>query len=77
MEEKENLWEKVGNRCLEHALKLLESETAPTIEAAGAIRTLVETAIDIDELNLRQSDQSRFYASVCQGQFSLRNGAGR
>ena len=60
----ENLWLEIGNRCLKQALSLLESETALTVETVGAIKALVTTAIEIEELNLRYEEQCRFYASV-------------
>lgn len=53
MVEREDLWTKVGNKCLTHAAVLLESETAPTEATAETVKTLVETAISIDMLNLR------------------------
>lgn len=71
----ENLWLEIGNRCLKQALSILESETALTMEAVGAIRALVATAIEIEELNLRYEEQSRFYASGSQGHTLLQHKA--
>ena len=54
-EEKEqvNLWEKVGNKCLERALELLGEETVLDDDKARAIDKLTGIAISIDMLNLR------------------------
>ncbi len=54
-EEKEqvNLWEKVGNKCLERALELLGEETVLDDDKTEAIDKLTGIAISIDMLNLR------------------------
>lgn len=53
----ENLWERVGNKCLSRALALLESETVPTAATAETVRALVGAAVSIDALNLRWEQQ--------------------
>lgn len=65
-----NLWERVGNKCLSHALALLESETAPTADTVEAVKGLVKMAISIDMLNLQWARQSRYGAAVFRGQIS-------
>lgn len=68
MSEVKNLWEEIGNKCLQHANKMLEGETVPTAATAETVRTLVETAISIDVLNLRWIEKSRSGERVSQGQ---------
>ena len=48
-----NLWEQVGNGCLQKADLLLKKENIPTAETVEMICRLVSTAIEIDTLNLR------------------------
>lgn len=73
MDEKKNLWEIIGNLCLAKAEQLLKSETAPTAATAGTVKTLVETAIEIDRLNLQWAAQSQCGVRVSPDQlFSLR-----
>ena len=74
--EKENLWEKVGNKCLKQAEKLLDSETAPTAATVGAVKGLVETAISIDMLNLHWAEQNRCGAAAFPGRPSGRKEEG-
>lgn len=69
-------WEQIGNKCLFHALDLLESDTATTAETAVTVRTLVETAVAIGTLNLRLAEQSRFFSSAFLGSPSSQNKAG-
>lgn len=59
MTEHENLWEQVGNKCLEHALAILDNETALDIDKTKAVSGLVSTAVLIDLLNLRWAEQNR------------------
>ena len=66
--ENNNLWEKIGNACLERAQALLESETVSTAATAETVKTLVDVAISIDLLNLRRKEQSRYGARVFPGQ---------
>lgn len=69
----ENLWEQVGNECLIQAIKLLKENTAPTAGTAETVKTLVDTAISIDMLNLRWAAQNRYGAAVFRNQpFSQR-----
>lgn len=68
-EKMDNLWEQVGNECLRQALKLLKENTAPTAGTAETVKTLVDTAISIDMLNLHWAAQNRRYsAAVFRGQ---------
>jgi hypothetical protein len=60
-------WIEIGNKCLSHANTLLEGETTPTMETIRTVRELVETAIEIDRLNLQWAQQSRSGAAVFQG----------
>ena len=48
-----NLWEQVGNGCLQKADLLLKKEDFPNVETVEMICRLVSTAIEIDTLNLR------------------------
>lgn len=67
MAEAINLWEKIGNGCLDKALKLLEKDTTPTATTVGMVRELVETAISIDLLNLCWDGRSQYDAPVFRG----------
>lgn len=60
-EEKEqaNLWEKVGNKCLEHALELLDAGTILDDDKTRAVGKLVEIAISIDMLNLHWEEHKQ------------------
>ena len=51
--EQNNLWEQVGNRCLELARQELNKETAPAAATVETVERLVGIAISIDDLNLR------------------------
>lgn len=64
----EGLWAQVGNKCLSCALALLESETVPAAGTAETVRILVETAVSIDSLNLRWTQQTQSCAAVFRGQ---------
>lgn len=59
-EETNNLWYEVGNKCLEHAKSLLDSETATTAATIEAVTGLVEVAIAIEALNLRWNEKNQF-----------------
>ena len=48
-----NLWEQVGNGCLQKADLLLKKDIIPTVETVEMICRLVSAAIEIDTLNLR------------------------
>ena len=65
--EKENLWEQIGNKCLSYAIAMLKSETVPTAATAEIVKTLVETAISIDMLNLQWVRQNRYGAAGHSG----------
>lgn len=67
----ENLWELIGNNCLKKAATMLEG-TVPTAETAETVKRLVETAIAIDDLNLRWFAQTQSDAVVSQGRFFSR-----
>ena len=45
--ELDELWSTVMRKCLQRAENLLDRETIPTVEIAGTVRELVETAITI------------------------------
>lgn len=66
-EYKNSLWYKVGNKCLEHAQSLLDSETATTAATVEAVKGLVDVAIAIDMLNLRWSEKNQFGAAAFPG----------
>ncbi len=72
MDMQNSLWERLGNHCLQKALKLLESETTPTDVTVRVVRELTETAIAIDSLNLRWQQQNRYGAAVFRGRPSSR-----
>lgn len=67
MDKQDNLWEQVGNKCLQQAVKLLESETTPTEATIRVVRELTKIAIAIDSLNLRWQEQSQYGAAVFRG----------
>ena len=48
-----NLWEQVESDCLLKAKALLKSETVPTEATVKMVRSLVEAAVLIDDLDLR------------------------
>ena len=48
-----NLWEKVGNRCLQRANSELENMEHLTEDGVGLVQKLVSIAIAIDQLNLQ------------------------
>lgn len=62
-----NMWEEVGNKCLTHALALLDEKTAPTGATVETVHALVNIAIEIDCLNLRWAEQSRYGGAAFQG----------
>lgn len=62
-----NLWVQVANKCLRRASKLMDEETAAAGETAAAVKTLVETAIEVDKLNLLWLDRSRLASSAPLG----------
>lgn len=66
--EQVNLLEKVGNKCLEQALMLLNEKTALNADKIKAVSDLVGIAISIDALNLRWAEQNRYGGAVFQGQ---------
>ena len=68
MDKERNLWNEVGNKCLWRASELLDSETTPTAATAEVVKSLVETAISMDLLNLRWAIQNRSGAAASQGQ---------
>lgn len=53
MDETSDLWTEAEMGCLLKALKLLEQETIPTAGTVGMVKTLIETAIVIDERDYR------------------------
>lgn len=65
---RDELWIEISNSCLQQASELLKSKTAPAAATAETVRALVETAIAIKLLDLRQAEQNRFYARVSRGQ---------
>ncbi len=70
-----NLWEQVGNRCLEHALSLLDEKAAPTVATVETVKGLVDVALSIDMLNLHWVRQTRYGAAAFRGQLSSQQGA--
>lgn len=72
MEDKnKNLWELVGNMCLEKALTILKKENHLDVETTKVVRNLVEVAILIDSLNLQWQAQNQSGVGVSQGLASL------
>ena len=67
-----NLWELVGNACLEKALTILNKENHPDVEITRVVQNLVETAISIDTLNLQWQSQNQSCVGAYQGLVSLR-----
>lgn len=63
-----NLWEQIGNKCLTCAIHMLENEPIPTIATGEAVKLLVETAVSVNNLNLRWAQQTRSYAAVFRDQ---------
>lgn len=64
MDNRKDLWNEVGNKCLRRASELLDSETTPTVATAEVVKSLVETAISMDMLNLRWAIQNRSSAAT-------------
>ena len=62
-----NLWEQVGNSCLQNALALLKKETTPTATTVEMVKNLTAIAIAIDELNRRWEQGSESCAAVFRG----------
>ena len=60
----DNLWEKIGNECLNKANKILQERTALDTEDARTVRELVDIAIAIDVLNLRWAEQKHYGTGV-------------
>ena len=67
MENYSNLWEELGNLCLELAKKELGQGISPTAGSLETVERLVRVAIAIDELNLRWAAQTRCGAAVFPG----------
>jgi len=65
-----NLWNEVGNKCLQRASELLDDKTAPAAATAVTVRVLVETAISMDVLNLHWAQQTRSSEQAFRGLFS-------
>ena len=72
-----NYWDYIGNKCLKMAKEMLDEETAPGLETAETVKCLVETAVMIDNLNLRWAEQSRSYEAVFPVRTSGRTEAGK
>lgn len=72
IEAESNLWEEVGNECLRCALTALNENKIPTAATVGIVKELVQTAIEIDSLSLRRSDQNRSGAAGFAGPEPLR-----
>ena len=68
--EQNNLWEQVGNRSLMCALELLGKDAATTTATVETVQKLVHIAIEIDLLNLRWAEQSRYGAAVLRDRAS-------
>lgn len=64
MDKQKDLWTEVGNKCLRRASELLDSETTTTAATAEVVKSLVETAISMDLLNLRWAIQNRSGAAT-------------
>ena len=62
------LLDNIGNQCLKKADEMLSAETVPTADTASTVKDLVETAISVEVLNLRLTEQSRFAARACTKQ---------
>ena len=67
MKNHSNLWEELGNLCLELAKKELDQGISPTTGSLETVERLVRVAIAIDELNLRWAAQTRYGAAVFRG----------
>lgn len=68
--ETKNLWDKTGDKCLTHALALLESNDVPGSDVIDLVQKLVSIAIAIDTLNLQWEQQIRFGAAAFRGRTS-------
>ncbi len=73
--EKVNLWEKAGNSCLTHAIKLLENHPNTDFKTAKTVKMLVETAVSIDTLNLRWEQQTQCGSAAFWGRTSAQKEA--
>lgn len=67
----ENLWEQVGNACLNRANEILKTKTVLSSKQVRTVKELVDIAINIDSLNLHWAGQNRFDAAVVRGSLSL------
>lgn len=63
-----NLWEQIGNKCLICAIHMLENEPTPTMATSEIVKLLVETAVSVDNLNLRWAQQTQSCAAVFRDQ---------
>lgn len=71
----DGLWQKVGTKCLNQAIAVLDHTVTPTEEMANLVQTLVSVAIAIDQLNLQWAAQNRYGAAVYQDPASARTRA--
>lgn len=71
----DDLWLKIGNKCLSHAMAVLNNSVTPTEEMANLVQKLVSVAIAIDQLNLQWAAQNRYGAAVYQDPASARTRA--
>ncbi len=72
----ENTWEQVGNKCLNLANSLLDSETVPTAATVETVGKLVSIAIAIDTLNLQWAVKTRYGERASAGPASVQRGSG-
>lgn len=60
----DDLWQKVGTKCLNQAIAVLDHTVTPTEEMANLVQKLVSVAIAIDQLNLQWAARTRCGAAV-------------
>ena len=71
----DDLWLKIGNKCLSQAIAVLEHSVTPTEGMANLVQKLVSVAIAIDQLNRQWAAQTRYGAAVYQDPASARTRA--
>ena len=60
--ENTDLWSSVEKQCLEHAIKILEKETAPTEKEIEAVKGYIAVAKEIELIKLHWAGISRVTA---------------
>ena len=62
--------------CIQKAKDILAKNTALTEDVAKTVRLMMDVALDIEDLTLRQEFQTRYGAAACRGRSSARTAEG-